>query len=329
MLWANVSWSERLYGLGGFHKLLVLPLVFACFPTEQAQKKTVLTYLLSCTVLLILSWTFTIWPRAAWGFARFPGVPVKDFQAQSGEFVICAFALLHYASDAIGVRNYGRAAVLIVWSGLFIADVFYVATGRTQLVAFPILLLAFGYQRDGWRGMLVITGLGLLLITGMWLSSSYFRDRALAIPGELELSKTNRSERIAFYKKSVEFITQAPLTGHGTGTIPELFRQSSAEQQGANAIETVNPHNQELAVAIQLGLPGGAILIAMWLAHLLLFSGSSALERIGLLFVLQNVISNQFNTHLFDFTQGWTYVFAVGILGGPILESRRRLAARK
>src|SRR5262245_25707305 len=31
MLWADVSWSERLAGLSGFHKLLMIPLLLAQF----------------------------------------------------------------------------------------------------------------------------------------------------------------------------------------------------------------------------------------------------------------------------------------------------------
>jgi len=41
-----------------------------------------------------------------------------------------------------------------------------------------------------------------------------------------------------------------------------------------------------------------------------------------LIVVLQNIISSCFNSHLFDFTQGWLYVFAVGVLGGMVQGSR-------
>ena len=34
--------------------------------------------------------------------------------------------------------------------------------------------------------------------------------------------------------------------------------------------------------------------------------------------VVQNIISSLFNSHLFDFTQGWIYVFGVGVAGGLI-----------
>jgi hypothetical protein len=34
---------------------------------------------------------------------------------------------------------------------------------------------------------------------------------------------------------------------------------------------------------------------------------------------VQNVVSSLFNSHLFDFTQGWLYVIGVGIAGGMVL----------
>ena len=36
MLWADVSWAERFAGLGGFHKLLVIPLLLAQFRNATA-----------------------------------------------------------------------------------------------------------------------------------------------------------------------------------------------------------------------------------------------------------------------------------------------------
>ena len=86
---------------------------------------------------------------------------------------------------------------------------------------------------------------------------------------------------------------------------------------------TGNPHNQIFAVAIQLGLVGTGLLFAMWIAHLLLFRGGGPAGLIGLVVVVQNIVSSLFNSHLSDFTQGWTYVFGVGILGGLVLRGSR------
>jgi hypothetical protein len=45
---------------------------------------------------------------------------------------------------------------------------------------------------------------------------------------------------------------------------------------------------------------------------------------IGLLVVVQNLSTSLFNSHLFDFHEGWMYVLGVGIAGGATLGIRRR-----
>ena len=83
-----------------------------------------------------------------------------------------------------------------------------------------------------------------------------------------------------------------------------------------------NPHNQTLNVAVQWGTIGVVILYAMWLAHFSLFRGEGLAAWIGLMVVLQNVFSSLFNSHLFDFHEGWMYVLGVGIAGGMVLRAR-------
>jgi hypothetical protein len=37
--------------------------------------------------------------------------------------------------------------------------------------------------------------------------------------------------------------------------------------------------------------------------------------------VTYNVVSSLFNSHLFDFGEGWLYVFGVGLTGGMMLHA--------
>jgi hypothetical protein len=91
---------------------------------------------------------------------------------------------------------------------------------------------------------------------------------------------------------------------------------------------TVNPHNQTFMVAIQLGAIGALILIAMWLAHFGLFLRATGLAAtVGLAIVTQNVVGSLFNTHLFDFVQGWLYIFGVGAAGGAMFATPRGTAS--
>jgi O-antigen ligase len=66
----------------------------------------------------------------------------------------------------------------------------------------------------------------------------------------------------------------------------------------------------------------------MWLSHLLLFRGEGLVAWLGLLVVLQNIFSSLFNSHLFDFHEGWMYALGVGVAGGMVEHSRKDIEAQ-
>jgi O-antigen ligase len=41
-----------------------------------------------------------------------------------------------------------------------------------------------------------------------------------------------------------------------------------------------------------------------------------------LMVVVQNFFTSLFNSHIFDFNEGWMYVLGVGIAGGVVLKAR-------
>jgi O-antigen ligase len=157
-----------------------------------------------------------------------------------------------------------------------------------------------------------------------WTTHSFVRDYQLYkeqnIPTSLGL-------RLVFWEKSLRFVSEAPLFGHGTGTIRSLFEEAAVDQVGAGAEVVANPHNQTLNVAIQWGVAGVIVLYAMWLLHLLLFRGEGLATWIGLMVVVQNIFTSLFNSHIFDFNEGWIYVLGVGVAGGMVLRQSRQEAA--
>jgi hypothetical protein len=83
-----------------------------------------------------------------------------------------------------------------------------------------------------------------------------------------------------------------------------------------------------LYVAIQWGAIGIVVIYAMWLLHLRLFRGDGSAAWIGLLVVVQNFLTSLFNSHIFDFHEGWMYVLGVGVAGGMVLKTRLREGSR-
>ncbi|MET0905460.1 MAG: ligase, partial [Tardiphaga sp.] len=75
-------------------------------------------------------------------------------------------------------------------------------------------------------------------------------------------------------------------------------------------------------IVLQIGVAGGLLLWAMWLAHARLFVGRDVASAIGQAVVLQNVIGGLFNSHISAVTQGMLYCLAVGLLAS-VLRSRR------
>jgi hypothetical protein len=94
MLWASVLWPSA------FHKLLAIPFFAIQFRDSPRGMWVLLAFLISSSVLLIISWGLILVPELPWrGRQRFAGdqimigVPVKDYNSQTTMF----YALHHRA----------------------------------------------------------------------------------------------------------------------------------------------------------------------------------------------------------------------------------------
>ncbi len=322
VLWADTTWTESFVALSQFYKLLFIPVLLDYFRRSKCGVQVMAGFVVSCIALLALSLIFALWPEIQWGSARYyAGVPVKNYITQSAEFAIAAFGLFYFSVEAWKARARGLAIIGALIAITFIGDVIFVATSRIELIAIAVLIVLFGARLCGWKGAFSgATALGLVIVFA-WNTSGYLRTRIDQTKSEIQSYRadkiiTSTGYHLEFLQKSIDFVATAPLIGHGTGSIKPLFEQSAIGKTGVSGAVTSNPHNQIFAVTIQLGLIGAAILCAMWIAHLLMFTGPGMVAWLGLVIVVQNIVASLVNAHLFDFTEGWIYVCGVGALGG-------------
>jgi O-antigen ligase len=323
MLWADVAWSERFGGLDGFDRLLAIPLLLAQFRRSENGMLVLYGFLASAICLLAASWAFALIPVLR-THGKFPGVPVKDYIFQSGEFLICGFVLFGAALDDWRHQRRSRSLLLTGLAMLFLVNIAFVFASRTSLMVMPFLVAALGWRYYGRKGAVLACAIAAVLAPLLWLSSPHLRAFTLQSLQDLRgyytaNQVTSSGLHVEFLRKSLRIVETAPAFGHGTGSITEEFHRAAAGETGAAAIETVNPHNQIFAVAIQLGCLGAAVLIAMWIAHLMLFRGAGLAAWAGMVVVIENIVSSIANSHLFDYSQGWLYVFGVGVAGGMVL----------
>jgi O-antigen ligase len=329
MLWADVTLLERWKGLDSFFKLLAIPLLFVQFRRSARSHWVFAGYLFSCIALLIATAVVMAIPSLALSLLHSDNVVVKNAPTQSGEFVTCIFGLLYFARHAVtrGRSLWLLGAVTVILAML--ADIVFASIGRTALATALVLLILFAFKKLSAKGIALLFSAAALIAIVSWYSSPYLRARTEAIWIEIQIyettgTRTSSGERIEFWKKSIEFVRQSPIIGHGTGSIHSLFEKAAAGQTGTAGVAAANPHDQTLAVAIQLGLVGGLVLWTMWIAHLFLFRGPCMAAWVGLVIVTQNIVGSLFNSHLFDFVQGWVYVIGVGVAGGAVLSVRAK-----
>jgi O-antigen ligase len=299
----------------------MIPLLFAQFSRSDRSEMVLAAFFASACVLLALSWLLFLFPQLSWN-AQFAGVPVKDYIIQSGEFALCCFVLLDRAIPAWG-ESRTKSALLAGLALAFLGNVAFVALGRTSVVVVMVLFALLGLRHFKRRALAAFAAAGVAVAAIAWSTSPYLRSRVTHIAEELDgshadLNETSAGLRVGFWKMSVKVIGEAPLLGHGTGSTDAMFARAAAADPTAPTGAT-NPHNQILAIAIPLGLFGAILLLAMWGAHLRMFLLPGSAAWIGLSVIAENFVGSLFNSHLFDFSQGWLYVFGVGVAGGMML----------
>jgi O-antigen ligase len=288
----------------------------------------------SCMLLAVMSWIVAFDPALSLKPREYSsrGIFVKDYIDQSQEFALCAVAL---AYPVITLLRAGRIRLALLLSAIglsFFINMAFVIVSRTALVTIPIMLAVFGLLHLRWRTNLMIFSAAIVVAITAWVASPQLEWTVKTFSRDYQLYKeqgipTSIGERLEYWQKALGFFAEAPLIGHGTGSTKGLFEQVASGPTWIAGVRVFpNPHNQTLNVAVQWGVIGIAILYAMWLVHLLLFRGDGLANWIGLLVVVQNVFTSLFNSHIFDFHEGWMYVLGVGVAGGMVLKARAAAA---
>ncbi len=310
----------------------MLPVLLYHFERSARGVQIFIAFLVSCALLMAMSWIVAFDPRLALKPEAQYGVPVKSYIDQSQEFTLCAVVLVYPVIALWRAQRTRLAALLTALSLSFVVNLLFVSISRTALVTMPVMLAVFALLHLRWRINVVIFCVATVLAGLAFAASPTLQATITKFATDYKLYKelnqpTSIGNRLVYYQKSLRFFAEAPVFGHGTGATRGLFEQAATGPKVFVEGQVVsNPHNQTLNVAIQWGALGIVVLYAMWLVHLLLFRGEGLATWIGLMVVVQNIFTSLFNSHLFDFSEGWMYVMGVGIAGGMVLRNAREAA---
>jgi O-antigen ligase len=339
----GMSWSPAPFAPGGgvthYAKLLLIPVAMACAFTPREALQIGYGFLAGCLVVLVLSLlSFFILLPPPFRHAM-DGVPLKDNAVQSGCFALCAFGLALGGVSVWVEGNRRRATAMVMLALVFLADIFLIFISKTGVLMTAALVGLFVVHAEGWkRSLLIAAPIALVVAIALW-SSAPAQRRLAEIATDIHAVDSDKgsseatlstASRLDFWSKAVEFIREAPLLGHGTGSTKSLYQSLEATRPSPYGEAVPDPHNQFFAIAIQVGLLGGVILLVMWAVHFSMFIGGSFASAMGQAVVIQNFIGSLFNSHLSTVTQGMLYCLAVGLLGGIVQRARcRKLIAER
>jgi|EndMetStandDraft_5_1072996.scaffolds.fasta_scaffold26892_2 O-antigen ligase len=330
-LWSDAPWAARLHAIGPATKLLMLPFLFYHFERSPRGMWVFIAFLASCALLMVASWIVAFDPSLTLKRPDEPGghgVFVKNYIAQSQEFALCAVVLAFPIVTLLRDGKIRQALLLTAVAAGFMLNMAFVVVSRTALVTLPVMLAIFAMTHLKWRTNLLLLFTAVVLGAMAWTLSPQLRATTDSFARDYRVYKetsrpTSIGLRLEFLEKSLRFFAAAPVIGHGTGSTRGLFEAAATGPAGLAQGQVIgNPHNQTLNVAVQWGTVGVVILYAMWLSHFWLFRGEGLAAWIGLMVVLQNIFTSLFNSHLFDFHEGWMYVLGVGVAGGMVLRAR-------
>src|SRR5262249_4174048 len=160
-----------LYAVFPTAKLLMLPVLFYHFERSGRGAWVLVAFLVSCTLLMMISWAVTCAPnltlKPAVDASR--GIFVDNYIDQSQQCTLCAVALAWPVAQLVRARKIWQAVALCVISLSLIANMVFVVVSRTALVTLPILFAGFGLLHLRLRGNLLMLGAAIAVGLVAWL----------------------------------------------------------------------------------------------------------------------------------------------------------------
>lgn len=318
MAWSLGSTQETLRYFEKY-AALILALCLFSLPLNGALRHRALSgFVLAVVVTAVVSFGFKFGVvPPSWFADKSPANPVvfklhitHGFFAAIGAYMLLIRALSE--TDRHWRIGFGLAAILTAANALVIE-------GRTGYVVLAALVCYLFIQRFRGRGLLLSAAvLGAAILVAQQFPESAAMRRVNTAMEEFQawqtgqgINETSTGLRMQFALTSLRLIAERPVIGAGTGGYEVAYRAATPEGN----VVAKNPHNQYLLTAVQLGLAGLGMLLALFavLWHLTAqLSGSERLLARGVL--VAYLVGNFFNSFLYDHSEAHFFAWAVGLL---------------
>ncbi len=314
-LYSFSTWEESWSSLWSWRKLVLGLIVLGLFADETWKLRMLKAFLGVSVAGLAASYT---------GWLQFiptdriyaEGVFFTNHATQGIAFAVAALCCLELSRNAErGQRNLLRALAL-----LFVLNVVFISTSRSAYAALVCVALVWGIGLLGWRRLPLVAGTMAVLIAMAFGLSQTLRDRVQQGINEVRNYQsapevTSAGVRVVFWKNTLDLVAERPVLGYGTGSFAQAYRDRFVMPElGWRGWPTTDPHNQYLFIAVENGLLGLAVFMAILVAGFREACGPGVYRGVIRGMLLAWCVSSLFNSHFRTFPEGhliWLFAGAM------------------
>ena len=273
-LYSSGNREDITYQLFKYGKILFILPAITLVQDQKWREAGINAFCAAMLITLILSVVSAIWPmpfvKGTAGGASNNHFVFRDHIAQN--LMMSFFALIMLARGLIE-KNKKRKLVYILLGLVAIFDILFLVLGRTGYVSLALNLVVFVLFLNTWRERILASSIFAVIIVLTLHYSSGFNSRVNIAVDEYKTHQSNDlssvGQRIEFLKKSVELIKERPWAGFGTGAQRKELCRVADSSEWCN-VGQIHPHNQFMAIGIQLG--------GLGIVAYLLFMGAAILQ---------------------------------------------------
>lgn len=261
VFYSKGSWKNAFHEWDKYIKILY-PLFFLPLFLDSRWRRYAITGLICGVLIGEVCAYLHFYGIANFGFSKTYHWFVHDID---GSFIVAyvCYLLLNLIIDEKKFR--WVYLCILIFCGY---DLLFMNEERTGYLVFISLSGLLLLQRLGWRGLLIATLVIPITVGTIYTVSPKFHDRVNLIYSDIHGyakkgdQTTSIGLRLAFANYSFKIIKEYPIFGAGTGSFKELYQELNGPKLDGNAWPG-HPHNEYLAVLLQLGVVG-FILFLSW-----------------------------------------------------------------
>jgi O-antigen ligase len=316
------SWHDALNALGGWRRLLLVPLSVAVFD-DSASKRLACKVLVGLCLLAAAVSFVTEWEGIPLLNKLPPGVSFHNYTVQGLSFSVaisvCIAAIMRPEAFA-GDRLLGDRRIMAVAIAVLAFDVAFVLWGRSGYLALLVMAVAVVtfLVRGSWR-VKALAGFAVLVCVGLLLASNaQVRSRIGQALREFEAADqsarpTSLGYRAVFWPTTLRMVRDHPIFGVGTGGFADGYRPYGEGVQGWRGNDTGDPHNQFLKILGEQGLIGlAAFLFFIFCA--LTCPAPAPYRQLAAATLICWCVTSMANSHFSTFVEGRLIFFWLGAM---------------